>query len=231
MKRIFSLLLALTMLVSTLAVLSSCGGDKNPSSGNPSVRYVVTEEEWVDNMVQKNYTLNGLFLGTDKYTEENVTEYFCGKVNIKINDKALKNTQEIIYQGALEAYDFLQIKKDGSFFNVYKNVFNGKYEAVKVDEGQWFTVADIVYSYGVDRRMDSMFGEFTFDKDENCYVCEFADPNNISIKVWFADGVVTDIKLETDWEDEGYYSVVVYEFSFTDIGKTKIDIPAYTVVE
>ena len=47
MKRIFSLLLALTMITSALAVLSSCGGDDTPDPEIPTVRYTVTEEEWI----------------------------------------------------------------------------------------------------------------------------------------------------------------------------------------
>ena len=232
MKRILSFLLALTMIISALAVLSSCGNNKNPEE--PTYRATVSEQEWIANMKQTNYTLDGKYLGTDNYLTEHRVEHFYGKIDIAINSKGYKFYQEITSGGSAEIYSFLQIIKDGKYYNVYKNAYNGQFEALELCEDEisdWHTVSDVVYALNVDIRLADVYNNFTFNPEEKCYTYSFTSPNNITIKAFFADGVITAIKLETDWEDEGYYGTIVYDLVYTNVGSTVVDVPNYNVVE
>ena len=234
MKKYISLLWAAIMLLSSFAILTSCGGGEEtptPDGDNPTARAQVTEEEWIRNWQQNNYTLSAKILYTDKYTTENIIEYMYGSLSIKMNDTAFQYDQQNLAYGAKESYSFLQIAKNGDHYTVYDNFYTGRTEAIKGEQHEWINIAGVVYSYNVDLMIDQAYAAFTYDEAERCYSYAFASPNNISIKAWFEDGVITKIKLETDWEDEGYYGIYVYDFVITNVGSTQVDIPDYTVVE
>lgn len=242
MKRIFSLLLALTMLVSTLAILSSCGGDDTPDPEIPAVRYTVTEEEWIANMQSINYTVNGKYINTDKFIFDNITSYSYGSIEMQMTDNAVMILSEQQMNGDHEIRKSFQIVNDDGCFKLFKNLYTGVYEATEAYEYEWRFVSEIIFMYGFDVYLEGGYSSFTYDEANKCYAFTYTytdsyndivETQTHTISIEFVDGKISFMKIEKirEQEDDGYLGTCVYEFSFTNVGTTKIDIPAYTVVE
>lgn len=236
MKKLISLILAISMMISATFILSSCGGKKPDNTETPEpaeTRYTVTEEEWSSNMQEFNYTLEGKYMLTDSFLAEDMVECSYGYIFLQMTDGAVKSFQEQERYGYHDTRSIFQIFNDDGCFNVYKNLYTGSYEAIESMDGEneWTLVSETLISFGVEKDIEAIFSEFTYDEEQKCYTYSFEDYNKISISLSFADGVITEMKLEVLLESEDYESKALYEFSFTNVGTTVIEIPEYTVVE
>lgn len=241
MKKIISLLLTLSLLISAMAVLSSCG-EKNPPDNNPpeppEERYTITEEEWNANMQAFNYTMNGKYTRTEEVLDTDTVDVFCSAINMLMTENAVSLTQERQGYGFIDSSYILQDLNDDGCFNVYKNLFTGDYEAIEsvAEESQWTVLGEIVYSYGIDVDVESLFAEFTYDETNKYYVysLEESDDSEYTITIImlsFFNGSITNMKIEKIREGEGHFGEEIYEFAFTNVGTTVVEIPAYTVVK
>ena len=239
MKKILSLLLALTMLVSALAVLSSCGGDDTPDPEIPAVRYTVTEEEWISNMQAMNYTVKGKYINTDKFIFDNIASYSYGSIEMQMTDNAVYSHSEQQMYGYHEIKKTFQIDNGEVCFNVYKNLYTGEYEATEAYEYEWRVVSELIYMYGFDVDLEGGYSSFTYNEANKCYTFTYTytDSHNDIVETQthtvtfeFVDGKISTMKIEKTREQDDYIGTYIYDFTFTNVGTTKIDIPAYTVV-
>ena len=241
MKKILSLLLAVSMLISVMSILSSCGDDEqgqNNPPKQPETRYTVTEEEWNSNMQAVNYTLDGKYIITYELLEDGILDVYCSTVLMKMNENAVSTVQERQGQGRNETISLLQVINDESCLNVYKNLYTGKYEAIDTvaEESQWTVLGEVVYSYGISIDIEGLFSEFTYDEPNKCYVYSLEESDDSEttvtvVSISFFNGSVTGMKIEKINESEGFFGEENYEFKFQSIGTTVVEIPEYTVVE
>ena len=93
MKKYISLLLVAIMLLSSFAILTSCGGgeEETPAPETPVDRYTVTEEEWLANMEAYNYTVSCKNINTENLAQNlpfiivNLNSLITSGIEILIN--------------------------------------------------------------------------------------------------------------------------------------------------
>ena len=132
-----------------------------------------------------------------------------------------------------------QIDNGEVCFNVYKNLYTGEYEATEAYEYEWRVVSELIYMYGFDVDLEGGYSSFTYNEANKCYTFTYTytDSHNDIVETQthtvtfeFVDGKISTMKIEKTREQDDYIGTYIYDFTFTNVGTTKIDIPAYTVV-
>ena len=242
MKKYISLLLAAIMLLSSFAILTSCGGggEETPAPETPVDRYTVTEEEWLANMESFNYTVICKNINTDCFTDEDRTTYSYSTLYLQMSEDGVYCVNEQLMYGNYESRKFLQVYTDQGDFNVYQNLYTGGYEAVEIYENEWKILSELFGMYGFNVNNDTAYYSFVYDESSKCYSFTYTYNNSYNdiletqvtnIKVTFLNGVIQTMTLQKTRNSDGFSSTYIYDLTFSNVGNTKIDIPSYTVVE
>ena len=240
MKKYISLLLAAIMLLSSFAILTSCGGgeEETPAPETPIDRYTVTEEEWLSNMESYNYTVNCKNMNTDRFDDK--TDYSYSTMFLQVTENAVNIVSEQQMYGNYECRKSLQLFTPDRDLGIYENLYTGEYEAVEIYDNNWMVISDLFGLYGFSVNNETAYYSFVYDEANKCYSFTYTYENTYdevveiqltTVKVSFFNGAIKTICLEKNRESEGFSSTSIYDLSFTNVGNTTIEIPSYTVVE
>ena len=242
MKKILSLLLAFTMIISSLAVLTACGDNETPDSNTPTEppvdRYTVTEEEWLANMESYNFTVNCKNINTDRFDDR--TDYSYSTMYLQMSENAVNIVSEQQMYGNYECRKALQLFTADGDFSIYENLYTGEYEAVEIYDNNWMVIVGLFELYGFSVNNETAYYSFNYDEANKCYSFTYTYEHTYNgvveiqvttVTVSFLNGVIETIHLEKNRESEGFSSSAIYHLTFTNVGNTTIDIPSYTLVE
>lgn len=209
MKRIISVLLLITMLFS-MFVLTSCDFEKVLSD---SIQIILDVDRIIDWIMGVRFTITEDEWNANMSIRNYSVDMF-GQV-------MMKQTEQAVWSVDMED-EMLYIRKNGVEYELRKE--NGSWYAYPAPEGEMDYVGTSLFEkIFMDAPFEIEFEDLVFNESKKVYEFTYDDgEDEVVFQFAFKNGVITSIAVIYDDYVEG--------FNISDIGKTHIDIPEYTIV-
>ena len=217
MKKLVSVLLIVCLCFSLLATLAACQNKpaeketdenttatKDPDMEQSDPKTTVTKDEFVAALATKNFTVAA-----------------TGQTGEQVLSIVMKSTDSAIVRNVESQGIFYTVQKDGIWYELsekdgtYIGVFQYGYEPQ--------TLADIMFPLEYKTNLEGLYDKFSYNEEEGCYYAIGLDvsPSDREYRIYFENGVLS--KFRSD--EPGNSSIGI----FSDINKTTVDIPNFTV--
>lgn len=214
MKRLLTLLLAISLCASFICMLSSCETIKD-ALGDIFTEYTVSEKEFRRN-VDGEYFDNVTYTLTYNEKYENGMWATLSEMKIRLanNECVREENDTVVFSTSTESGETKSfIKRDDGEWKAYSDYYA---ESCLVSRKSVFD--DDFRDY-----LDLSFSQFIYNLDEHCYVCEYdpellPDAYEITVKVWFENGRLVCMEAIQDSDD----SDNIIRFEFYDYGSTNV---------
>ncbi len=236
MKRIASLLIALTMILSVCAVMSSCdivnqfipNADGGSGSGEKETRYTITADEWHFAMTMTNYTLEYSVIERQIIASDDNTE----------NEPVIRSTSTMFNKYTDNAYytkqhNFIGTLDESTYEGYYVIKDDIRYQITVRKDGTLLPqeTSNEFEKNSFGSGLNVKFEDLVYNEESKSYSCSLSvSGTEMKNDFYFENGILVKAAVTHSYEVDTKGTVELKsEMTISDIGTTVINVPEFTV--